>query len=66
MDGEGRLSRALGSHGERVAANLPVPSELSLQAAFPPALAGTASTPWHLATACIRLGNDGFREQGGL
>lgn len=61
MDGEGRLSRALSTHGERVAAKPLVPS--GLQAAFPLPLASTVLMPWHLATVCIRFENDGFREQ---
>lgn len=63
MDGEGRLSRALSTHGERVAANPLVPSERSLQAAFPLPLASTVLMPWHLATVCILFENDGFWEQ---
>lgn len=63
MDEEGRLSRAMSTHGERVAAKSLVPSEWSLQAAFLLPLASTVLTPWHLATVCIRVEYDGFREQ---
>lgn len=59
MDGKGRLSRALSTHGERVAASPMVP----LQAAPPPSPASTVLMPWHSATVCIWFEYDGFREQ---
>lgn len=59
MDGKGRLSRALSTHGERVAASPMVP----LQAGPPPSPASTVLMPWHPATVCIWFEYDGFREQ---
>lgn len=62
MDGEGRLSRTLSTHGGKVAASPMVPSEQSLQAA--PALlsASTALPLWHSAR-CVFSEYNGFQEQ---